>query len=260
MNNNKNRKEKIKNGLVDLLNNKDEVARAAAAVGLFALPLNLNDEFFKKYIRITPDYDRKNVDFENSLHQFNLKERPYYDEGDEIYNGFESWMIDTFYINFYITEMKWLINEILRVGIRHCPGSGTIGEQVKGIYTETIICQCFQDCFGAVPYKSQGYDKGIDLVLNGKKYDIKTINRTCDWKPGYSQVNYHERQASNNENETDYLILSSYNFKSGRLEIINIIPYPEDFNNNPDWKLVEDRVNNAGHKIEGRFWMLVNNN
>lgn len=253
----KERKEKIKNGLVDLLNNKDEVARAAAAVGLFALPLNLNDEFFKKYIRITPDFVRFDDEFEMLFNQFNFKESAYYIESNrETYRGFSDWMID----NNYNGELKWLINEILRVGIRHCPGSGTIGEQVKGIYTETIICQCFQDCFGAVPYKSQGYDKGIDLVLNGKKYDIKTINRTCDWKPGYSQVNYHERQASNNENETDYLILSSYNFKSGRLEIINIIPYPEDFNNNPDWKLVEDRVNNAGHKIEGRFWMLVNNN
>ena len=82
--------------------------------------------------------------------------------------------------------------------------NGTPEQQLLGIIGQSVVMNIFG--FGYV-YGGQGCDGGIDFVLNGKKVDVKTMGRTTDVKPNFTNnfVKYQDCL------DTDIYIFCSYN-------------------------------------------------
>ena len=94
---------------------------------------------------------------------------------------------------------------------------GSKAEQAIGLLGQTVIC----DAFSIERIKGdEGFDGGYDLVIAGKKVDVKTIGRTVDPKPEYVnnimglQKNY----------SVDAYIFCSYNKKArNRITVCGMI-------------------------------------
>jgi hypothetical protein len=67
-------------------------------------------------------------------------------------------------------------------GHRHT-ANGNKEQQLTGIIGQSVIMNAFG--LGFVDGKA-GFDNGVDLVINGKKIDVKTMGRTTDVKPSYT--------------------------------------------------------------------------
>ena len=58
---------------------------------------------------------------------------------------------------------------------------GNPSEQLRGIVAQSVI----MDSLGMPLIESKGFDGGVDLIWNQKRYDIKSMGRNCDPKPYY---------------------------------------------------------------------------
>lgn len=56
---------------------------------------------------------------------------------------------------------------------------GNPSEQLRGIVAQSVI----MDSLGMPLIESKGFDGGVDLIWNKKRYDIKSMGRNCDPKP-----------------------------------------------------------------------------
>lgn len=244
------RRERVKREISNLLKNKTTTKLSNNQVKLNAEPLNLNYNALKGYSIQTEYINRTDKAFEDKMKEFYYENLSFEDE--YYLRLLCRWMVDQHYNK---TPFAWLVNKVLKTRIRRREGSGTIDMQIKGLYAEGIIQKCFEDLFNSESNNPDGFDGGVDLILDGKAYDIKCINRNIDWHLGYSQVNYSKQQVLN-ENRTDYLILASYNQRNGGLMIVNIIPYPEDFETDENWVKVKNPVNGANKTLKGEWYML----
>jgi hypothetical protein len=61
--------------------------------------------------------------------------------------------------------------------------NGNEEQQLTGIIGQSVIMDAFG--LGYVDGKS-GFDNGVDLIINGKKVDVKTMGRTTDVKRNYT--------------------------------------------------------------------------
>ena len=81
--------------------------------------------------------------------------------------------------------------------------NGNEEQQLTGIIGQSVLMDLFG--LGYVDGKS-GFDNGVDLTINSKKIDVKTMGRTTDVKPNYTN-NFLKLQDYFN---TDIYIFCSY--------------------------------------------------
>lgn len=81
--------------------------------------------------------------------------------------------------------------------------NGSEEQQLTGIIGQSVVMQLF----GLLPMDGVGgFDNGVDLVINSKKVDVKTMGRTTDVKRNYTN-NFLKLQ---DYFETDLYIFCSY--------------------------------------------------
>lgn len=90
--------------------------------------------------------------------------------------------------------------------------NGTQEQQLTGIIGQSVIMQGFG--LGYVDGKG-GFDNGVDLVINHKKIDVKTMGRTTDVKRNYTN-NFLKLQ---DYFETEIYIFCSYHKHKEELTI-----------------------------------------
>lgn len=82
-------------------------------------------------------------------------------------------------------------------------GNGTKEQQLTGIIGQSVIMNFFNEGFID---GSSGFDNGVDLIVNNKTIDVKTMGRTTSVKSGYTN-NFLKLQDYFN---TDIYIFCSY--------------------------------------------------
>ncbi len=103
--------------------------------------------------------------------------------------------------NHLIEHCKTIL-ETVNFGNRHT-ANGTAEQQLTGIIGQSIIMEVFG--LGYVDGKG-GFDNGVDLVINSKKVDVKTMGRTTEVKRSYTN-NFLKLQ---DYFETEIYIFCSY--------------------------------------------------
>lgn len=101
-----------------------------------------------------------------------------------------------------------LYEHCLKVANNHNFGNrytanGSKEQQLTGIIGQSVVMNAFG--FGTVDGNG-GFDNGIDLIINSKKIDVKTMGRTTDVKPNFTN-NFLKLQ---DYFETDIYIFCSY--------------------------------------------------
>ena len=81
--------------------------------------------------------------------------------------------------------------------------NGNPEQQLTGIIGQSVVMDLFE--LGLVDGES-GFDEGVDLVFNNKKIDVKTMGRTTDVRPNYTN-NFLKFQ---DYFDTDIYIFCSY--------------------------------------------------
>ncbi len=82
-------------------------------------------------------------------------------------------------------------------------GDGNKKEQLTGIIGQTV----FADLLGFPrPNGADGFDNGVDFVINGRKVDIKTMSRTVPVRDHYVHnfIGYQRKYS------VDYYVFASY--------------------------------------------------
>lgn len=96
-------------------------------------------------------------------------------------------------------------------------------QQLFGMQCQIIIA----DLLGVPrPSAKDGFDGGVDVAYNGKKWDVKVVIRNTNARAAYG-CNVPESQTTNNY-EADGYIFASYNKNTGLFEILGWIT-KEDF-------------------------------
>lgn len=128
-------------------------------------------------------------------------------------------------INFNI-EVPDLIIEYCRRQVqlynfgKRSSANGTKEQQLTGLIGESIVRTLFEK---SLPDGSKGFDGGYDLVIYGKRFDVKTMGRKTDFKSYYVN-NFISSQA---EYECDAYIFCSLNIINGILTVIGWISKEE---------------------------------
>lgn len=102
-----------------------------------------------------------------------------------------------------------------------CTANGNEEQQLTGIIGQSVIMDAFG--LGYVDGKS-GFDNGVDLIINSKRMDVKTMGRTTDVKRNYTN-NFLKLQ---DYFETDIYIFCSYHKPKKELTICGWI-HKSDF-------------------------------
>lgn len=98
--------------------------------------------------------------------------------------------------------------------------NGNQEQQLTGIIGQSVIMDAFS--LGFVDGKG-GFDNGVDLMINIKKVDVKTMGRTTDVKPNYTN-NFLKLQ---DYFETDVYIFCSYHKLKKEVTICGWIEKPD---------------------------------
>jgi len=111
------------------------------------------------------------------------------------------------------------INEFLNknnIGNRSF-GNGSKRNQLVGLIGEFETYKYFFNCY---PNFKIGFDGGIDFIYNGKKIDVKTMERKGFVKPNYVNNFYHCQR----DYDSNTLIFCNYNNIENVIEICGWIP------------------------------------
>lgn len=95
-------------------------------------------------------------------------------------------------------------------------GDGNAREQFVGVLGQTVLA----DILGQErPTGQDGFDQGVDFVINGLKVDIKTMSRTVPVKPHYVHnfIGYQKTYS------VDYYIFASFNTVTNVLSLCGCI-------------------------------------
>ncbi len=98
--------------------------------------------------------------------------------------------------------------------------NGNEGQQLTGIIGQSVIMDAFG--LGYVDGKG-GFDNGVDLVINSKKIDVKTMGRTTDVRPNYTN-NFIKLQ---DYFDTDIYIFCSYHKLKQEVTVCGWISKPD---------------------------------
>ena len=99
-------------------------------------------------------------------------------------------------------------------------GDGNQKEQLTGIIGQTV----FADLLGLPrPNGADGFDNGVDFVINGRKVDIKTMSRTVSVKDHY----VHNFIGYQRNYSVEYYVFASYNTRTGVLSICGFVSKDE---------------------------------
>ena len=99
---------------------------------------------------------------------------------------------------------------------------GNRGQRAIGFLAEKMI----HDLFNVEMIPSQGFDCGIDIVLNDIKIDIKTMGRDVDMKDYYVN-NLFASQVESDKYLNDIYLFASYNKTKGYLDLLGWIKKAE---------------------------------
>lgn len=95
-------------------------------------------------------------------------------------------------------------------------GDGNETEQLTGMIGQTV----FADLIGAErPDGKEGFDEGIDFIINDKRVDVKTMTRTTDVRDYY----VHNFIGYQKDYEVDYYVFLSYNKRNRGLTVCGCI-------------------------------------
>ena len=99
-------------------------------------------------------------------------------------------------------------------------GDGNQKEQLTGIIGQTVL----SDLLGVPrPTGADGFDNGVDFIINGQKVDIKTMSRTVPVKPHYVH-NFIGYQKNYN---VGFYIFASYNTRTEVLSFCGFVSKEE---------------------------------
>lgn len=82
--------------------------------------------------------------------------------------------------------------------------NGTKEQQLTGIIGQSVVMELFE---AGLIDGTEGFDNGVDIIFNDKKIDVKTMGRTTDVRPNYTN-NFLKLQ---DYFDTDIYIFCSYN-------------------------------------------------
>ena len=94
---------------------------------------------------------------------------------------------------------------------------GTTERQFIGILGETVMADALEM---PRPTGLEGFDKGIDFVIFGKKVDLKTMGRTTPVRDYY----VNNLIASQTSYETEFYVFSSINKTNWVMTVVGVIP------------------------------------
>lgn len=117
--------------------------------------------------------------------------------------------------------------------------NGSEEQQLTGIIGQSVIMEAFG--LGYVDGKS-GFDNGVDLVINSKKVDVKTMGRTTDVKPSYTN-NFLKLQ---DYFETEIYIFCSYHKLKKEITVCGWIDKSSFVNNRKLFPKGTTRTRNDG--------------
>ncbi|MGN0649178.1 MAG: hypothetical protein ACI4KM_01980 [Oscillospiraceae bacterium] len=101
-------------------------------------------------------------------------------------------------------------------------GDGNRKEQLTGIIGQTV----FADLLGMPrPNGEDGFDNGVDFVINGRKTDIKTMSRTVPVQDHY----VHNFIGYQRNYDVDYYVFASFNTRTNVLSICGYVSKDEFF-------------------------------
>lgn len=99
-------------------------------------------------------------------------------------------------------------------------GDGNQKEQLTGIIGQTVLA----DLLGLErPDGADGFDNGVDFVINGRKVDIKTMTRTVPVRDHY----VHNFIVYPKKYTVEFYIFASYNIRTGVLSICGFVSKEE---------------------------------
>jgi len=137
---------------------------------------------------------------------------------------------------------------------------GNMEEQLVGILGQNIIC----DTLDLPMMKPSGFDGGVDINLNNKKIDIKTMGRKS-----YPKLNYvNNLIASQLKYDVDVYLFCSYHKKDNILTVCGWIDKDEFIKKSKFYKKGEERKRFDGTsfntkadlcEIENKYLNQINN-
>ncbi len=99
-------------------------------------------------------------------------------------------------------------------------GDGNKSEQFIGILGQIVLSDFLSS---TRMIGNEGFDEGIDFVINGKKVDVKTMGRTVDIRSHF----VHNFIGYQMKYDTDYYIFQSYNKNKNQLSICGYVTKEE---------------------------------
>lgn len=97
--------------------------------------------------------------------------------------------------------------------------NGTKAEQRTGLIAQTILADYLDQ---PRPDGNEGFDRGIDLKINGANVDIKCMGRTVYIEHQWVH-NLIKKQVDNKESETDYYLFCSLNKVKSTLQVCGYV-------------------------------------
>jgi len=116
-------------------------------------------------------------------------------------------------------EYSQNINDNFNLGNRGY-GDGNKNEQFVGILGQVVLSDFLRS---ERITGNEGFDEGIDFVINGKKIDVKTMGRTVDVKNHF----VHNFIGYQMKYDTEYYIFQSYNKIKNQLSICGFVSKDE---------------------------------
>ena len=121
--------------------------------------------------------------------------------------------------------------------------NGTPEQQLTGIIRQSAVMKLFD--LGKVD-GTQGFDNGVDIVFNGKKIDVKTMGRTTDVKPYYTN-NFLKLQ---DYFDTEIYIFCSYNKLKKEVTLCGWIGKPDFVSKRRFYKKGSTRTRSDGSSFK----------
>lgn len=95
---------------------------------------------------------------------------------------------------------------------------GTKKQQFYGLLTQTVLSNKLDQPI----LDADGFDDGIDIILNNYTIDVKTTLRNVNVKD-YYPVNLLDSQYRSKRYKNDYYIFCSYNIKENIIQVLGIL-------------------------------------
>ena len=142
-----------------------------------------------------------------------------------------------------LCKFAWDIVKKRNFGNRSIGANGNKEQQYTGILGETVI---YDIVYGKLPeYNEAGI---VDIVINGKKVDIKTMGRTVYMKPDY----VHNFMGYQKDFPNDIYMFNSIVKNERIIQICGWLPKDEFFMKSSFYEKGEDRFRTNGTSLKAK--------